>query len=81
MADRTGWRNYWRLDTARYAFTLVLINFGFPETKWHRAHPDEIQREAVESSIPPTIDTDMVQTADASDFEKKNSPPVLSDHS
>lgn len=64
----------------RYAFILVLINFGFPETKWRWAHPDEIQREAVEGSISPTIDDDMVQAVDASDFEKKNSSPVLSDH-
>lgn len=80
MADHTNWRNYWWLNTAMYAFTLVIIIFGFPETKWHRAHPDEIQREAVKSSIPPTKDNGMVQTADVEDSEKKKSSPRLSGH-
>lgn len=81
MIDRTGWRNFWWLNTAIFAFTLVMVIFGFPETKWHRAHPDEIEREAAEGSNSPTKANSIVQTVGVGSFEKKNSSPGLSNHS
>lgn len=81
MADHTGWRNYWWLNTAMYAFTLVMIIFGFPETKWHRPHLDEVQCEAAEGSKSPTKNSGVVKAVDIEDFKKKNASPRLSDHS
>lgn len=47
MASHVGWRNFWWLNVALLALSFLMILFMFPETKWHRAHPDEI-----ESSLP-----------------------------
>ncbi|KAL9065044.1 MAG: hypothetical protein Q9157_007617 [Trypethelium eluteriae] len=42
MAQHVGWRNFWWLNVAMIGASIVLVVFGFPETKWHRKHPDEI---------------------------------------
>ena len=49
MALTVGWRNFWWLNVAVLAFSFLLIVFGFPETKWHRAHPSE----KINTSSPP----------------------------
>ena len=45
MALHVGWRNFWWLYTALCALSLIMVIFMFPETKWHRPHPDEILKE------------------------------------
>ncbi|KAI9877678.1 MAG: hypothetical protein M1830_003158 [Pleopsidium flavum] len=42
MADHSGWRNFWWLNVALLGVTLIMLIFGFPETKWHRIHPEEM---------------------------------------
>ena len=37
-----GWRPFWWLNVGLIAFSTLLVVFGFPETKYHRPHPDEI---------------------------------------
>ncbi|KAF2862511.1 MFS general substrate transporter [Piedraia hortae CBS 480.64] len=37
-----GWRNFWWLNTAMIGVSLLMIIFMFPETKWHRPHPNEL---------------------------------------
>ncbi|CAK3758407.1 MFS general substrate transporter [Lecanosticta acicola] len=42
MSLHLGWRNFWWFNTGLIALSLIMVVFMFPETKWHRAHPDEI---------------------------------------
>lgn len=41
MALTVGWRNFWWLNVGLLALSFILVVFGFPETRWHRAHPGE----------------------------------------
>ena len=49
MADHVGWRNFWWFNVAMLAVTFIACFFGFPETKWHRLHPDELARREAEA--------------------------------
>ena len=51
MASTVGWRNFWWLNVAVLGFTLIITVFGFPETKWHRPHPDQLSSEQNGSSM------------------------------
>ncbi|CCT65017.1 related to HOL1, putative substrate-H+ antiporter [Fusarium fujikuroi] len=46
MALNVGWRNFWWFNVALGAVVVIYIIFLFPETKWHRPHPNEIIEEA-----------------------------------
>ena len=50
MADHVGWRNFWWFNVAMLVATFIACFFGFPETKWHRLHPDELARREVEAT-------------------------------
>ena len=55
MADKTGfegWRNFWWLNVALHGAVFIACIFGFPETKWPRAHPRELQETG---QIAPTV--------------------------
>lgn len=52
MALHVGWRNFWWLNVALQALTLVLLAFFFPETKWHRQHPKEVGPSRTNSFVP-----------------------------
>jgi hypothetical protein len=41
MAEHSGWRSFFWLNVGLLGLTLLLQIFLFPETKWHRTHPDE----------------------------------------
>ena len=54
MALHVGWRSFWWLNTGLIAASIILVIFAFPETKWHRLHPDEIlKREAADGKSSP----------------------------
>lgn len=75
MAQYTGWRNFWWLNVAMFGVTLILTVFGFPETKWHRIHPEEINRAADDPTAPSSkegMGVDIVEGA--SDGEKPSDP-------
>ena len=42
MALHVGWRNFWWLNTGMIGVSILMVIFMFPETKWHRLHPDEV---------------------------------------
>ncbi|KAJ5912173.1 uncharacterized protein N7473_001476 [Penicillium subrubescens] len=65
MALHVGWRSFWWLNVAMFVFIIIVGVFAFPETKWHRAHPDEIQK--TQATVTSTVDS-----ADAK--EKEESP-------
>lgn len=46
MALHVGWRSFWWLYTAMIGASFLMVVFMFPETKWHRLHPDEIVKNA-----------------------------------
>jgi MFS family permease len=48
MAEHVGWRAFWWLYTALLALSIIMVVFMFPETKWHRAHPNELVKQANE---------------------------------
>ena len=59
MAEHVGWRSFFWLNVGILGLVLVLQLFLFPETKWHRARPDEthesqnaVQRTNSESEKP-----------------------------
>ncbi|OQE43519.1 hypothetical protein PENCOP_c003G01897 [Penicillium coprophilum] len=41
MTEHSGWRNFFWLNVGVLGLVLLLQIFLFPETKWHRIHPDE----------------------------------------
>lgn len=49
MSDRLGWRSFWWLNVGLVGLSLLLVVFAFPETKWHRPHPNEITSQPVQS--------------------------------
>ena len=46
MALHVGWRNFWWFNVGLTGVSLVLVIFLFPETKWHRIHPQEIREQS-----------------------------------
>ncbi|RAL03909.1 putative MFS transporter [Aspergillus ibericus CBS 121593] len=42
MAQHVGWRSFFWFNAGLLGLVLVLVIFLFPETKWHRIHPEEI---------------------------------------
>lgn len=42
MSAAVGWRNFWWLNVGITGLSLLMVIFMFPETRWHRLHPDEI---------------------------------------
>ncbi|KAL4936183.1 hypothetical protein BDV06DRAFT_233664 [Aspergillus oleicola] len=45
MAEHVGWRSFFWLNVGLLGLVLILQTFFFPETKWHRIHPDEAHAE------------------------------------
>ena len=71
MADHIGWRSFWWLNTALLGASLLMVIFMFPETRWHRKHPDEISssstlnQDSLASSIEKMAVTAVEKTSDA----------------
>ncbi|KAF4459581.1 HOL1 substrate-H+ antiporter [Fusarium albosuccineum] len=61
MADGAGWHNFWWLNVAITALSIILGIFGFPETRWARAN--SIEAEVAIDGIPS-------QSASPGDVEK-----------
>ena len=70
MALHVGWRSFWWLYAAMTALSFFMVLFMFPETKWHRAHPDEIAKNAVADG----------KTSPISGFIEKSSDEKLAMH-
>lgn len=43
MAIHVGWRSFWWLNVGLIAASFLMVVFAFPETRWHRIHPTEMQ--------------------------------------
>lgn len=75
MADHVGWRNFWWLNVACLAVTFTISLVGFPETKWHRLHPDELRAQVSPVSNPSS--EEMVGTRETTDAEKQSTVQVM----
>jgi MFS family permease len=59
MALHVGWRSFWWLNTGLLGLSVVLAIVAFPETKWHRMHPDEIIKQAAaQAKASPPLSTE-----------------------
>ncbi|MCJ1235788.1 hypothetical protein MMC14_003759 [Varicellaria rhodocarpa] len=72
MASNVGWRNFWWLNVAMCAVTFLACLFGFPETKWHRLHPDEIRTTAATASSQSSEEKVMIDTIENKDIEAQS---------
>ncbi|GAD92932.1 MFS transporter [Paecilomyces variotii No. 5] len=50
MAQHVGWRSFFWFNVGLLGAVFVLLVLFFPETKWHRAHPNEL-KQSQENSI------------------------------
>ncbi|KAK5167931.1 hypothetical protein LTR04_006839 [Oleoguttula sp. CCFEE 6159] len=66
MADHAGWRSFWWFNVGLIGLSLLMVIFMFPETKWHRLHPDEL----VQTS--PTLSQEKMQMAIGVEDSEKN---------
>ena len=71
MAQYTGWRNFWWLNAAMLAFVTLLTVVAFPETKWHRTHPSEMQAEKLSGSHPSSQEKVAIENTEVVDAEKE----------
>ena len=79
MTQYTGWRNFWWLNTAMLGATFLMVVFGFPETKWHRLHPNELARMTTNLSSPLSEEGITIDLAKGTDIEKTRTPDGLPD--
>lgn len=75
-ANNTGWRNFWWLNVGLIGATFLACLFGFPETKWHRVHPDELRKTQSEAATKKGDQTMVVENISGSDIEKTTSPEL-----
>ena len=79
MAEYTGWRSFWWLNTAMLGATFLMVLFSFPETKWHRVHPNELARTATNLSSPLSKEGRTVDLNRGTDIEKSHTADGLPD--
>jgi len=73
MSDHVGWRSFWWLNVGLLALTCLMVAFMFPETKYHRAHPDglgsspatSISNDKAAGNHTETVEITQVQTANS----------------
>lgn len=56
MSLHLGWRNFWWFNTGLIGLSLIMVVFMFPETKWHRSHPDDLSQITQTSSQEKVLD-------------------------
>lgn len=54
MAWNVGWRSFFWLNVGLLGLVLALLIFFFPETRWHRSHPQEVTHAQNEPHPPDT---------------------------
>ena len=69
-SNNTGWRNFWWLNVGLIGAIFFMCLLGFPETKWHRLHPDEIHKIASEAAIKSSDEKIRIKATEGSGIEK-----------
>lgn len=81
MVENVGWRNFWWLNTGLLGLSFLMVVFMFPETKFHRAHPTDVDS-ANDSPTPSSTEkaniahNDAVDNPANSDSEKIHHVPT-----
>ncbi|KAK5009869.1 hypothetical protein LTR28_012992 [Elasticomyces elasticus] len=75
MSQHAGWRSFWWFNVAIVGLSLLMVIFMFPETKWHRPHPDEVMMDlSRERDSPATIrekaNSEALEGFDSAETEK-----------
>ena len=70
MAEYSGWRNFWWLNVGLIGLSFLMCLFGFPETKYHRRHPDELRNMTSSHIRGSSEDKTTVATTVESEIEK-----------
>ncbi|KAI0482956.1 serine/threonine kinase 16 [Xylariaceae sp. FL0804] len=76
MAEHVGWRNFWWFNTALIGLSIIMVVFMFPETKYHRVHPDEIHHASANPGAAELDAADQPKHTNAEDTESKDSEKV-----
>lgn len=71
MAEHIGWRSFFWLNVGLLGVLLLFQIFLFPETKWHRVHPNEVAREE-NTSAPAASESEPEKAVEASQRENTN---------
>lgn len=69
MAEHVGWRSFFWLNVGILGVVLLFQIFLFPETKWHRVHPDEA---ANERQVEPASDGEPEKPVEVTQQENVN---------
>ena len=69
MAEYSGWRNFWWLNVALHVATFLMCLVGFPETKWHRAHPDDMHHSSANVVTPSSCEKAPITAMSGSEVE------------
>jgi MFS family permease len=69
MADNVGWRSFWWLNVALLGAGILMVVFMFPETRYHRPHPNEIVHIGAHSDASPTSTGKPIENPAASTVE------------
>lgn len=70
MAEYAGWRNFWWLNVGLLGGTFLICLLGFPETKWHRVHPDELRGVTPETKEQHRGENPTTEEIEGADLEK-----------
>ena len=76
MAEYSGWRNFWWLNVGLIGATFIMCLFGFPETKYHRMHPEEIHNVALGEIDGSPGEKTTIAMIGGSDIAKLTSPEL-----
>ncbi|CAG8196744.1 unnamed protein product [Penicillium olsonii] len=78
MAEHSGWRSFFWLNVGILGLVLALQIFLFPETKWHRVHPDELDQISHSSTATDDFDTEKpVEVAQHENITETEGDPEL----
>lgn len=69
MAENVGWRSFFWLNVGVLGFVLLLQISLFPETKWHRAHPNEVSDNQKDPTTSPPAESRIEKPIEVSQNE------------
>lgn len=77
MAENVGWRSFWWFNTGLIGLSTIMVFFMFPETKWHRQHPNEIHHDLTTGEKKPNGETkENLKAEEASSVENADSVAI-----
>lgn len=78
MAITVGFRAFWWFNVAMNGACVLVCLFAFPETKWHRMHPDEMRAKGILTPVKTSSQEKVPFETIEGDVEKSSPMPDLS---